>query len=369
VREASPDAKTDSTWARYTVQTSTGAKRKTLYGKTRGEVSEKLTKAMADRDGGLVFDADNLKLGEYLGRWLTDSVRDTVKATTYETYERLIRLHLVPTLGRVKLKNLSPAHVRGLYREKLDSGLSSSSVQRIHALLHKALKQAVNDGLIPRNVTEGVKAPRQQRKEMKTFTPEQARTFLEAAKGDRLGALYIAAIHTGLRQGELFGLRWEDVDLDAGTLSVHRTLSGAKGGPRFTTPKNDKTRRVRLTPQAAEALWHHRKRQLEERIGFAGIWQDQGLVFCSTVGTPLSRHNVYKLSFKPLLERAGLPHAFRFHDLRHTFATLMACSGGHVKVVQEMLGHATINITLDLYSHVLPDMQEGAVDRLGAMLS
>jgi integrase len=112
-----------------------------------------------------------------------------------------------------------------------------------------------------------------------------------------------------------------------------------------------------------------RKRQLEERIGYTGLWQNQGLVFCSTVGTPLSRHNVYKRSFKPLLERAGLPHTFRFHDLRHTFATLMACSGGHVKVVQEMLGHATINITLDLYSHALPDIQEGAVDRLGAMLS
>ena len=119
-------------------------------------------------------------------------------------------------------------------------------MQRIHTLLHKALKQAVNDGLIPRNVTEAVKAPRQQRKEMKTFTPEQAHAFLDAAEGDRLGALYVVAIHTGLRQGELFGLRWEDVDLEAGTLSIHRTLSGAKGGPTFTTPKNDKARRVRL---------------------------------------------------------------------------------------------------------------------------
>ncbi len=142
--------------ARYTIQTSTGTKRKTLYGKTRGEVSEKLTKAMADRDGGLAFDANNQKLGDYLGRWLVDSVRDTVKATTYETYERLMRLHLVPALGRVKLKNLSPAHARGLYREKLDSGLSPASVQRVHALLHKALKQAVNDGLIARNVTRCV---------------------------------------------------------------------------------------------------------------------------------------------------------------------------------------------------------------------
>ena len=355
--------------ARYTVQTPTGPKRKTLYGKTRREVDEKLTAAKADRDRGLLFDADSLTVGRYLERWLADSVRDTVKAITYETYERLMRLHLVPTLGRVKLKNLTPTHVRGLYREKLDSGLSPSSVQRIHALLHKALTQAVNDGLIPRNATDPVKPPRQSRKEMKTLTPEQAHVFLEAAKDDRLEALYIVAIHTGLRQGELLGISWDEVDLEAGTLSVHRTLSGAKGGPKFTTPKNNRTRRVRLTPQAAEALRDHRKRQLEERLRFAGLWQDQGLVFCSTVGTPLSRHNVYKRSFKPLLERAGLPHTFRFHDLRHTFATLMACSGGHVKVVQEMLGHATISITLDLYSHVLQDMQEDAVDRLGAMLS
>jgi integrase len=355
--------------ARYTVQTLTGPKRKTLYGKTRREVDEKLTAAKADRDRGLLFDADSLTVGRYLERWLADSVRDTVKAITYESYERLMRLHLVPTLGRMKLKNLTPTHVRGLYRDKLDSGLSPSSVQRIHALLHKALTQAVNDGLIPRNVTDPVKPPRQSRKEMKTLTPEQAHLFLEAAKDDRLGALYIVAIHTGLRQGELFGISWDDIDLEAGTLSVHRTLSGAKGGPKFTTPKNNRTRRVRLTPQAAEALRDHRKRQLEERMSLAGLWQDHGLVFCSTVGTPLSRHNVHKRSFKPLLERAGLPHTFRFHDLRHTFATLMASSGGHAKVVQEMLGHASINITLDLYSHVLPDMQEDAVYRLGAMLS
>src|SRR5215204_6284246 len=164
--------------ARYTVHTPTGPKRKTLYGKTRREVDEKLTKAKANRDDGLVFDADKLTVGRYLWRWLTDSVRDTVKATTYESYERLMRLHLLPTLGRVRLKNLTPTHVRGLYREKLDAGLSPTSVQRVHALLHKALKQAVNDGLVPRNVTDAVKAPRQQRKEMKTFTPEQAHAFL-----------------------------------------------------------------------------------------------------------------------------------------------------------------------------------------------
>src|SRR5829696_8464086 len=254
----------------YTVHTATGPKRKTIYGKTRAEVAEKLTKAMSERDSGLVFDADNLKVGEYLKRWLSDSVKYTVKQTTYESYERIARVHLVPTLGRIKLKNLSPTHVRGLYREKLDSRLSPASVQRIHALLHKALKQAVNDGLIPRNVTEAVAAPRQIRKEIQALPPEEARAFLQAAKSDRLEALYLLAIHTGLRQGELLDLKWDDIDLDQGTLQVRRILSAAKSGPAFTTPKNNKGRSVRLTPQAVQALRDHRKRQIEERSSRRG---------------------------------------------------------------------------------------------------
>src|SRR3712207_2638769 len=246
--------------ARYTIQTPTGPKRKTLYGRTRREVADKLTAAKADRDRGLLFDTNSLTVGRYLERWLADSVRDTVKATTYETYERLMRLHLIPALGRIKLKNLTPTHVRGLYREKLDSGLSPTSVQRVHALLHKALKQAVHDGLVPRNVTDAVKAPRQSRKEIPTLTREQARTLLDTATGDRLEALYLLAIHTGLRQGERLGLKWSDIDLDRGTLQVRRILSAAKEAPRFTTPKSNRGRSVRLTAQAVQALRNHRKR-------------------------------------------------------------------------------------------------------------
>ena len=251
-------------------QTATGPKRKTIYGKTRREVDEKLTKAKADRNIGLTFDADNLKVGEYLQRWLPDSVKDSVKQTTYESYERLARIHLVPALRRIKLKNLTPTQVRGLYREKLDSGLSASSVQRIHAHLHKALKQAVNDGLIPRNVTEAVTGPKQSRKEIQALPLEQARAFLQTAKSDRLETLYLLAIHTGLRQRELLGLKWYDVDLDQGRLQVRRILSAAKSGPTFTTPKNDKGRSVRLTPQAVQALRDHRKRQIEERLSTRG---------------------------------------------------------------------------------------------------
>jgi integrase len=177
------------------------------------------------------------------------------------------------------------------------------------------------------------------------------------------------AIHTGLRQGELLGLKWYDVDLDQGRLQVRRILSAAKSGPTFTTPKNDKGHSVRLTPQAVqEALRDHRKRQIEERLKYAGRWQDTDVDFTSTVGTPLNRHNVFRRSFKPLLQLAGVPD-IPFHALRHSFATLMLSGREHPKVVQEMLGHSRINTTLDFYSHVLPDMQREAVDRLDVMLT
>src|SRR5215213_4442730 len=152
--------------ARYTVQTVTGLKRETIYGKTRKEAAEKLTKAMVDRDGGLVFNADNLKIGDYLSRWLEDGVKDTVRQRTYERYEQIVRVHLVPALGRIKLKNLTPTHVRSLYREKLDSCLAPRTVQYIHTTLHKALKDAVADGLVPRNAASAVKAPRPKKKEI-----------------------------------------------------------------------------------------------------------------------------------------------------------------------------------------------------------
>jgi integrase len=191
---------------------------------------------------------------------------------------------------------------------------------------------------------------------MKCLSHEQARLLLDTARGDRFEALYVLAVTTGLRQGELLGLKWEDMDLEAKSLSVRRTLSAAKEGPIFTTPKSPKSRRkVTLTEGAVEVLKRHRQRQLEESKMVGAKWQDNGLVFCSVVGTPMSRHNLHNRSFKPLLERAGLPD-IRFHDLRHTCATLLFKKGKHPKVVQELLGHATVSITLDTYSHVLPGM-------------
>src|SRR5215213_9518260 len=167
--------------ARYTVQTATGAKRKALYGKTRSEVAAKLSKALADREGGLTYDAGRQTVGEFLARWLSDSVRDTVRQRTYERYESIVRVHLVPSIGRIRLKTLTPAHVRGLYRERLDSGLAPRTVLHIHRALSKALKQAVVDGLIPRNAAASVKPPQPRREEIRPLNREQVRALFEAA--------------------------------------------------------------------------------------------------------------------------------------------------------------------------------------------
>ena len=355
--------------AQYTVYTSEGRKRRTLYGKTRQEVAAKLSKALADREGGLTFDAGTMTVGEYLARWLSHSVRDTVSQKTYERYESIVRVHLSPALGRIKLKALTPDHVRGLYREKLDSGLAPRSVLHIHRTLSKALKQATDDGLIPRNAAASVKPPQARREEMQPLSRDQVRMFLDTVKGDRMEALYVLAVTSGLRQGELLALKWEDVDLEGTnpTLEVRRSLSETRGRRSFVTPKSGRGRHLRLSRRAVSALRVHRKRQLEERVRKAGLWEDHGLIFPSEVGTPMSGRNLYR-AFKIRVKRASLPQTLRFHDLRHTCATLLLRQGVNPKFVQELLGHADISLTLNTYSHVLPDMGDAAAGGMDAAL-
>src|SRR5215203_5071906 len=261
----------------YWVYTSDGPKRRYVQGKTRAEVNQKLTKVMADRDGGLVFDAGSITVGEYLERWLKDSVRGTVRQSTYERYEYAVHPYTRLGLGRIKLKSLTPVHVRGFYREKLDSGLSSATVHKMHIVLHKALAQAVSDGLIPRNVAEGVKVPQTRQKEIQPLNPEQTRLLLDAARDDKLEALYVLAVHTGLRQGELLALKWENVDLECGVLRVRHTLTRKGGKVTLGEPKTKKSRRsVELTSAAVEALQTHLSRQLEEMERMGSLYRPGG---------------------------------------------------------------------------------------------
>jgi integrase len=345
-------------------------RRRYVSGKTKEEARKALREARSNADTGLVFDAGKLTLASYLDRWLDDSVKDTVRQRTYERYESIVRVHIKPAFGRMKLKALTLNHVRALYRQKLDSGLAPRTVNYIHVTLHKALSQAVSDGLVPRNVAS-VKAPRPEKPEIKPLSPEQARKLIATARdaGDRYEALYVLALHCGLREGELLGLRWDDVDFsgDTATLQVRRTLSETRTGHKFEKPKNGKGRSLKCSQKATEALRSHRTRQNEERLRLGSLWQDNGLVFPTTTGTTMSCTNLLGRHFKPLLKSADLP-AIRLHDLRHTCATILLMAGKHPKYVQELLGHANISITLDTYSHVIEGMDGGLADAMDEAL-
>jgi integrase len=355
--------------ARYWVETPKGSKRKTIYGKKRDEVADKLARALAERADGIVYDDENLTVGEYLNSWLKGSVRGSVRQSTFDRYEIAVRVHIKPALGRVKLKKLSPAHVAGFYQDRLAAGSAPASVNKLHVTLRKALDQAVKWHMVPRNIAEAVKAPRPAPPEMRTLSAEETRKLIEVARGDKLGALYMLAVHTGMRQGELLALKWQDVDLENAKLSVRRTLTMSNGRILLGELKTKKSRRtIRLTDAAIQALHEHLARQLEgmERLGDA--YRDEGLIFASQVGTPINPTNLRRRSFAALLRRANLPK-IRFHDLRHTCATLLLSRNVHPKYVQELLGHANIAITLDTYSHVIPGMGDHAMRAMEDVLS
>ncbi len=342
--------------ARYTVHTAKGPKRRTVYGKTRKEAADKLAKVLSDRIEGIDYDDENMTVREYLDRWLKGSVRGSVRQSTYDRDANLVQNHLQPALGGIKLKKLSAAHVQHFYRDRLDSGLSASTVHKMHAILHKALARAVTWHMLPRNVTEAVQSPRPAPKRMRPLSPAEARRLLDTASGDRLEALYILAVTAGMRQGELLALKWQDVDLENATVSVRRTLTRDGGRVVIGDPKTKKSRRlIRLTTQAGNVLRRHLERQLHEIQMLGDNYTDRGLVFTTGTGAPVNPSNLRQRSFARLLRKAGLPH-IRFHDLRHTCATLLLSKGTHPKFVQELLGHATVAITLDTYSHVMPGM-------------
>jgi integrase len=283
--------------------------RRYVSGRTKTAVRRKVRELLANRDKGIAYDSENLTVGDYLDRWL-DAVKGSVRPRTWQRSEEVVKLHLKPTIGHHRLEKLNAMQVQALYGRKLEEGLSPRTVEIVHATLRKALGQAVKWMLVPRNVADAATPPRQTRSEITALSRGQARVLLEAARGDRLEAFWVLAVTTGMRNGELLGLQWRDVDIEARTLRVRRSVfNGAVSSPK--TAAGNRT--IRLTGMAEVALKEHRlataKRQIPE-------W-----VFPSRAGTPLSVHNVYRRAWKPLLLRAGLPVSTRMHDLRHTCAT------------------------------------------------
>ena len=345
-------------------------KRRSFYGRTREEAARRMQAALRAIQEGMPVPDERLTVGKFLDQWL-DQKRNTVRPRTWEAYESKVRLYLKPALGRNRLARLAPQHVQRLQTEMLAQGLSPQTVRHARTVLRTALGQAVKWSLIPRNVAALVEPPKITRREPKVFTPDQARVFLDATAGDRLEVLYQLAVALGMRQGEILGLSWDAVDLDKGELRVHRTLQRVDGKLQLGEPKTDRSRRtLPLSPSLVAKLREHRARQGRERLAAGDRWQASGawdLVFVSEVGTPLDSPNLNK-RFKRLVKRAGLPE-IRFHDLRHSCASMMIADGMSPRLVMEQLGHSQISTTMDTYAHVMPDALRDASDRMDRILA
>jgi integrase len=342
---------------------------------TKREAEALLVKLLREQDLGLSVPSGRTTVAEFLERWLNDYVAGGTAPKTSRTYEDIVRRHLIPALGRLRLTGLRPEHIQRHYAHCLRSGrldgrggLAAKSVLRHHQVLHAALHHAVKWRLLALNPADAVDRPRAERRELLALGPEDVAQLIAAAASTRHGALVRLAVMTGMRRGELLGLRWRDVDFRNSTLSVRQTAQWLTGrGVVFRPPKTAKSRRaIALSEDTRRSLQIHRQRQLQERLAAGPAYRDHDLVFATAIGTPVDPSNLARV-WRLIVRAAGL-RGVRFHDLRHAHATLLLGEGVHPKVVSERLGHASIAITLDTYSHVLPGLQADAASRMDELL-
>ncbi len=347
-------------------------KRKYFYGKTRQEVAEKMNKALNSIMTGNFVEPSTITVTEWLHIWLFEYKKNSVRPSTFDSYESLSRVHICPTIGMIKLKDLKPEHLQTLYNEKLKSGLSTRTIKYLHTIMHAALKQAIKNNLVIRNVSEATTLPKQKKTEIKTLSIEEQARFIGALNGERLEAAFILALSTGVRQGELLALRWKYVDFEEGAIRIvsslgrvnnHDPNADTKTTLMYQEPKTKNGKRTIPLPGAAvEILKQHRRHQLEEKLAAGEIYEDNDLVFATTLGKPIDSKNLVR-RFKAILKKAGIDN-INFHALRHTYATRFVELNEHPKVVQELMGHSDVRITLDIYSHVMPEVKKSAAKKI-----
>jgi integrase len=322
-----------------------GGKRKALYGRTRQEVAKKLAAALQAREQGMLVSGPRQTLGHFLTRWLEDSVKPTLRPRSYVAYDAKVRNHILPELGRIPLSSLTPQHLQRLYARKLANGYSPTTVSLVHTILHRALKQALRWGLVARNVAEAVDSPRPDRRKPNPFTRAELDVLRQAMQGHRYEPFWTLLMTTGLRFGEAAALRWNDVDLEARTVSITRALVRLPGGYGFSEPKTAKGRRILPLPTAAIlALEQQRARVRDLRLLAGEKWEEQFLVFPNSLGRPLREDHVLT-EFHKLQLQNGIPRR-RLHDLRHTYATRLFALNQHPRAVQDLLGHSRIDSSL-----------------------
>lgn len=351
-------------------------RRVTRYASSEREALAELNRLRREHDAGrLVARVGQMTVAEYLEYWLTELLPGTVKPTTEASYADMTRRHIVAGLGHLDLAKLSRDDVRRFFRQLArsksqrrgeDRVLSPRTVQYVHSILRRALEDARREEFVGRNVAREVSPPRYERREVEPLSPDEARVLLSAASGDRLYAVYVLALLLGLRRGELLGLRWSAVDLRRGTLRVQSSLQRVGGQLVFTSPKTKRSRRAVPLPRAVvQVLTEHKARQAGERAA-AELWADDDLVFTTSIGTPIEPRNLSR-HFEALRVRAGV-RKIRFHDLRHSCASLLFELGVPLRMVMEILGHSQISTTSDIYTHVMPVQYREVADALDAWL-
>jgi len=336
---------------------------------TKRDAEALLVQLLHQRDTGIDQPPGKITVAQFFGRWLEDYAHPNTAPKTFKRYSEVVRLHLMPLLGAILLTRLRPLHIQEAYSRIREKGLSNRTVLHCHRVLRGALQHALRWQLIARNPADAVEPPRPDRYEIPALGPEQIGRLLQAGDETRHGALVHTALMTGLRLGELLGLRWQDADMDAQVLHVRQTCQWVNGqGFIFREPKTHRsTRAVALSPRTVDRLRRHRLQQLEERLVAGAAYQDRDLVFATALGTPLRQSDVRSVWLR-IVSAAGLERV-RFHDLRHAHATLMLQQGVHPKIVSERLGHSGIAITMDTYSHVLPGLQAEAAVQLDRLLA
>ena len=344
-------------------QITVDGKRISKYFKTKREANAWRIETLNKIQNGMFNSGPQVLLSEYLAQWLIAS-KDSVRPKTHIQYRQIVEQHINPMLGQIKLSDLRPEMIQAAYNKKTAAGISARTVRLIHSVLRSALNQALRMGLIYRNPATIVYQPKLKETEMKVLDENQVRSLLITAKGHRLEALFKLEVTSGLREGEILGLKWSDLDWENHQLKVQRQLQRVPGvGLIFSEPKSAAGRRmIMLGSETLASLKAHSSRQYAERVFSGDKWQENDMIFPSSIGTPLEPRNLFR-EFKDLLRKANLPD-IRFHDLRHTFATLALSQGVSVKVVQEMLGHSDASMTLKVYSHTTPGMQREAAKKM-----
>lgn len=329
---------------------------------TKKDAEKKLADMLHQLDNGSFIKTSKTKFGEFLEQWL-ENYRFKLSPRGYERYAGIIKKHLIPALGNITVNQLKPEHLQKHYTDCQLKGLSSSTVRYHHAILHVALETAVKWGLAARNPADAAEPPRVRHHEMQVWDEDEINKFIESAKDNRYYALFYTALFTGMRRSELLGLKWTDVDFIMSQIHVSRGLHQLKNGSYiYTETKSNTSRRtIALSPSANLVLQQHREKRKLECLQLQTKFEDSELVFCDTDGQPL-RPNTVTRAWTTQAKRAGVK-VIRLHDARHTHASIMLKQGIHPKVVQERLGHSSIQMTLDIYSHVAPGIQAAAAAR------